>query len=83
MHQVLRIHARLEGAHVKARVWVGQDGYPGFCGELTMRPDEFAHFRAALRLGEDVTIAYQDKAFERVNRAEAEAVAAHEWGELP
>lgn len=79
---VLRVHARTEGAHIKARVWVGQEGHPGLTGELTMRPLEFAFFRAALNanLGKHVAIAYDGTTLAKVNHAE-DAEAEHERAE--
>lgn len=36
------------GAHVKVRVWIGQEGSAGLAGELTMTPGDWRLFRALL-----------------------------------
>lgn len=55
--QVIRLHVRRQGGHLKVRVWIGQDGAPGLCGELTMRFTDWAHFNRALLNGSDTPLA--------------------------
>jgi hypothetical protein len=49
--QVIRLHVTRAGGHLRVRVWIGQAGSPGMCGELTMRFSDWAHFNYALLYG--------------------------------
>lgn len=44
----LRFEPRLEGGHIKVRVRCGQEGMRAYCGELTLRPDDWAVLSVAL-----------------------------------
>lgn len=82
--RVLKVKVRRDGGHVKVRVYIGQEGSPCYCGELTMRPDEYREFRDVLMLGiatpgPKASISYEGDACEWLNpTASMGGVACHE-----
>jgi hypothetical protein len=70
--RALKLRVRRDGGHVKVRVYMGQEGSPGYCGELTMRPDEYLEFRDVLMLGiqspgPKASISYEGDTYEWLN----------------
>lgn len=48
----IKIKSRVEGTHVKARIFMGENkGAPGFLGTLVFREEEYGLFCEALYLG--------------------------------
>ncbi len=57
------------GAHVRVRVWAGQEGSAGLAGELTMQPADWRMFRALLPeyAPDRLTVWYADGVYEWIN----------------
>lgn len=49
--RVLKLRVVRDGGHARVRVYMGQEGSPGYCGELMFRADEYREFRDVLMLG--------------------------------
>lgn len=67
---VVTLRVYRAGAHVRVRVWIGQEGSAGLTGELTMTPADWRQFRALLpaHAPDRLEIRYADNVFEWINR---------------
>lgn len=70
--RVLKVKVLRDGDHARVRVYMGQEGSPGYCGELMFRPDEYRELRDVLMLGiqspgPKASISYEGDAGEWLN----------------